>query len=118
MSAPQVAWQNRLRRIAALIRKETRQIVRDPSTLIIAVILPMTLLFLFGYGVSFDARRIEIGLVIEEATPEAASFTTSLTSSPCSPRARRATGTGSKVILSPGASTASSCWQPDFRPRP
>ena len=82
MSAPPVVWQNRLRRIAALIRKETRQIVRDPSTFIIAVILPMTLLFLFGYGVSFDARRIEIGLVIEEATPEAASFTTSLTSSP------------------------------------
>lgn len=82
MSAPRVASGDRRRRIAALIRKETRQILRDPSTLIIAVILPMTLLFLFGYGVSFDARRIEIGLVIEEPTPEAASFSTSLTSSP------------------------------------
>ena len=72
----------RVRRIAALIRKETRQIVRDPGSLIIAVILPLTLLFLFGYGVSFDARRIEIGLVVEDATPEVGSFTASLTSSP------------------------------------
>ena len=72
---------DRRRRIAALIRKETRQIVRDPSSLIIAVILPLTLLFLFGYGVSFDARRINIGLVIEEPAPETGSFTASLTSS-------------------------------------
>jgi ABC-2 type transport system permease protein len=81
MSAPEATSANRLRRIAALIRKETRQILRDPSTVIIAVILPLTLLFLFGYGVSFDARRIEIGLVIEEPTPETGSFTASLTNS-------------------------------------
>jgi ABC-2 type transport system permease protein len=71
----------RFRRIAALIRKETRQIARDPSTIVIAVILPLTLLFLFGYGVTFDARRIEIGLVVEDPTPETGSFTASLTSS-------------------------------------
>jgi ABC-2 type transport system permease protein len=73
---------DRFRRIVALIRKETRQIVRDPSTVIIAIILPLTLLFLFGYGVSFDARRIEIGLVIEDPTPQTSSFTASLTNSP------------------------------------
>ncbi len=73
---------DRSRRIVALIRKETRQIVRDPSTVIIAIILPLTLLFLFGYGVSFDARRIEIGLVIEDPTPQTSSFTASLTNSP------------------------------------
>ena len=73
---------DRVRRIGALIRKELRQIVRDPSTIIIAIILPLTLLFLFGYGVSFDARRIEIGLVIEDSTPETGSFTASLTNSP------------------------------------
>ena len=73
---------DRFRRIGALIRKEIRQIVRDPSTVIIAIILPLTLLFLFGYGVSFDARRIEIGLVIENPTPETSSFTASLTNSP------------------------------------
>jgi ABC-2 type transport system permease protein len=81
MSAPEAASADRRRRIIALIRKETRQIMRDPSTVIIAVILPLTLLFLFGYGVSFDARRIEIGLVIEDTSPETGSFTASLTNS-------------------------------------
>lgn len=71
-----------LRRVAALMRKEMRQILRDPSTLIIAVVLPLTLLFLFGYGVSFDARRIEIGLVVEEPTPETGSLAASLLNSP------------------------------------
>jgi ABC-2 type transport system permease protein len=71
-----------LRRIVALIRKEMHQIVRDPSTIIIAIVLPLTLLFLFGYGVSFDARRIEIGLVIENPTPQTNSFAASLTNSP------------------------------------
>ena len=73
---------DRVRRISALIRKESRQIMRDPSSLIIAVILPLTLLFLFGYGVSFDARRIAIGLVVENPTPETGSFTASLVNSP------------------------------------
>jgi ABC-2 type transport system permease protein len=82
MSLPDAASSYRYRRILALIRKEGRQIVRDPSTIIIAVILPLTLLFLFGYGVSFDARRIQIGLVVENATPETGSFTASLVSSP------------------------------------
>lgn len=70
-----------LRRVGALMHKEMRQILRDPSTIIIAVVLPLTLLFLFGYGVSFDARRIEIGLVIEEPTPDTGSFTASLLNS-------------------------------------
>ncbi|HRN87376.1 MAG TPA: ABC transporter permease [Hyphomicrobium sp.] len=81
MKTTRVASADRVRRILALIRKESRQVVRDPSTIIIAVILPLTLLFLFGYGVSFDARRIPIGLVVEDATPATGSFTASLTNS-------------------------------------
>jgi len=82
MSALEPASADRFRRIIALVRKETRQILRDPSTIIIAVVLPLTLLFLFGYGVSFDARRIDVGLVIENPTPETGSFAASLTNSP------------------------------------
>ncbi len=82
MSALDPASADRFRRIIALVRKETCQILRDPSTIIIAVVLPLTLLFLFGYGVSFDARRIDVGLVIENPTPETGSFAASLTNSP------------------------------------
>src|SRR5699024_3632556 len=59
----------RARRFAALVRKETRHVVRDPRRILIAFVLPLVLLFIFGYGVSLDASRIRVGLVIEKSTP-------------------------------------------------
>jgi ABC-2 type transport system permease protein len=50
------------RRYIALFTKETRQIVRDPSTALIAFVLPLLLLFLFGYGVNLDTARTRIGI--------------------------------------------------------
>ena len=50
----------KLRRVTALMAKEFVQILRDPSSLLIAFVLPMILLFLFGYGVSLDARQVKI----------------------------------------------------------
>ena len=67
-----------LRRIWALTRKETLQVVRDPSSLVVAFILPAILLTLFGFGVSFDATRVRVGLVVEDPTPETSLFVASL----------------------------------------
>ena len=53
------------RRFTALLHKETIQIVRDPSSILIAFVLPLILLFLFGYGVSLDANVIRLGIVAE-----------------------------------------------------
>jgi ABC-2 type transport system permease protein len=69
-------------RIRALIRKESLQIVRDPSSIAIAFVLPMVLLFIFGYGVSLDAKKIPIALVVEEPSGLTASFTAAFTQSP------------------------------------
>jgi len=57
-------------RLRGLIRKESLQILRDPSSISIAFIMPVVLLFLFGYGVSLDAKHIPVGFVIEQ--PDAA----------------------------------------------
>jgi ABC-2 type transport system permease protein len=57
------------RRLATLVRKESLQVVRDPSSILIAFVLPALLLFLFGYGVSLDTARTRVGLVIESQTP-------------------------------------------------
>ena len=59
----------RARRFTALVRKESLQVIRDPSSILIAFVLPLILLVIFGYGVSLDATRTRIGLVIENATP-------------------------------------------------
>ncbi len=53
-------------RLFGLIRKEVWQIIRDPSSIAIAFIMPLILLLLFGYGVSLDAKHIPIGIVIEQ----------------------------------------------------
>lgn len=46
--------------ILAVLRKETREILRDPYTLGIALVLPLIQLFLFAYGVNTDVRDIQL----------------------------------------------------------
>ena len=55
-----------LRRILAMLSKEARQILRDPSSFLIAFVLPVLLLFLFGYGINLDTGRTPIGLVMRD----------------------------------------------------
>ena len=54
-----------LSRLFALVRKESLQAIRDPSTILIAFVLPVVLLFLFAYAVSLDVREVRIGVVLE-----------------------------------------------------
>jgi ABC-2 type transport system permease protein len=68
-------------RLKALIVKEGYQIVRDPSTILICVLLPLLLLFLYGYGVSLDLDHLRIGVVMEETAPEAQTLLESFTNS-------------------------------------
>jgi ABC-2 type transport system permease protein len=60
-----------LRRLAALSRKEGAQILRDPSTFLIAFVLPMILLFLFGYAVSLDSTRTRVAVVLQDSSAPA-----------------------------------------------
>ncbi len=53
-------------RLPALLRKEALQIIRDPSAILIAFVLPPLMLFLFGTAVSFDATRLPIALVMQD----------------------------------------------------
>jgi ABC-2 type transport system permease protein len=73
---------NRLRRMSALIRKEFTQIRRDPSSLMIAFVLPVILLFLYGFGVSLDAREIKIGVAIQDPGKDADSLAAAFLASP------------------------------------
>jgi len=61
-------------RLRGMVRKESLQILRDPSSIAIAVVMPVALLLLFGYGVSLDARHIPLALVIEQPDANSASF--------------------------------------------
>ncbi|MCE5388448.1 MAG: ABC transporter permease [Acidithiobacillus sp.] len=63
-----------LRRLGGLVHKEFLQIRRDPSAIGIAFFLPLFLLFLFGYGVSLDAHRVPIAVVVDHPTPQTSAF--------------------------------------------
>jgi ABC-2 type transport system permease protein len=62
-------------RMRGLVRKEFLQVIRDPSSIAIAFLMPVVLLFLFGYGVSLDAEHVPIALVVEHPDADTASFT-------------------------------------------
>jgi ABC-2 type transport system permease protein len=61
-------------RLRGMIRKESLQILRDPSSIAIAFVLPVILLLLFGFGVSLDAKNIRLALVVEQADSNTASL--------------------------------------------
>ncbi len=63
----------KFRRVVALVRKESRQIFRDPSSVAIGVVLPVILILLFGYGLSLDVTNIPVAVVLEGPTPDATS---------------------------------------------
>jgi ABC-2 type transport system permease protein len=67
MSAPALPHRPQLdlRRLRALVRKEALQVVRDPSAILIAFVLPVVLLFLFAFAVSLDVRDVRLGVVLE-----------------------------------------------------
>ncbi len=60
-----------LRRIRALVRKETWQLLRDPSSIAIGIVMPVALLILFGYGINLDVRNVPVAIVMEENSAEA-----------------------------------------------
>lgn len=62
------------KRLWALVLKESLQAMRDPSTLLIAFVLPIVLLFLFAYAVSLDVRAVRIGVVQESESASAHSL--------------------------------------------
>jgi ABC-2 type transport system permease protein len=69
-------------RLHGILRKEMLQIRRDPSSIALAIVLPMALLFLFGYGVSLDAENVPIAIVLDAQSPAARELSARFDGSP------------------------------------
>jgi ABC-2 type transport system permease protein len=61
-------------RFFAIFRKEVLQIRRDPLSVGILVLVPVLLLALYGYVLSFDVKHIPLGVLDEDRTPESRAF--------------------------------------------
>ena len=53
-------------RTRGFLKKEILQIRRDPSSLLLGIVMPVVLLFIFGYGVSLNPKNVPIVVVIED----------------------------------------------------
>ncbi|MDO4588091.1 MAG: ABC transporter permease [Planctomycetia bacterium] len=61
-------------RLATLIVKEGKQLLRDPFSIILGILLPIIMLLICGFGMSTDIRNIPLAIVI----PETSKYTTQL----------------------------------------
>jgi len=67
-------WSAKLRRIRSLTLKETRQVLRDPSSIAIGIVFPLMMILLFGYGLSLDVSRVAVATVDEDASSDSAAL--------------------------------------------
>lgn len=64
--------------VKTFVKKEFKQIIRDISSILIAFVLPLILLFLFSFGVNFDTNTVKIGIVDQSNSVESRNFIQSL----------------------------------------
>jgi len=57
-------------KILNIARKEMYHILRDPRSLIIAILMPIMMTFLYGYAINLDIKNIELGVLDQDQTME------------------------------------------------
>ena len=72
----------KLRRLTALVRKETYQLFRDPSVLAIGIVIPVLLILLFGFALSLDVKNVPVAVVLERPSPAATELAAGFALSP------------------------------------
>lgn len=71
-----------MRRFLAILKKEFRQIRRDPLSLGLLVFVPAMLLMLYGYALSFDVKHIRVAILDEDRSRESRALQDSLFQNP------------------------------------
>ncbi|HVS77012.1 MAG TPA: ABC transporter permease [Steroidobacteraceae bacterium] len=66
-SRPRSKWQ----RVLALVKKETRQMIRDPASIAVGIVLPVVLILLFGFGLSLDVKNVPLAVVLQDSSAPA-----------------------------------------------
>jgi len=61
-------------RIVAMTRKEVLQILRDPRSLLIILVIPLVQLFIFGYAVNLDVKHVPLCIYDRDGTQTSQDF--------------------------------------------
>ncbi|MCB9896525.1 MAG: ABC transporter permease [Planctomycetes bacterium] len=100
MSSPRA---RSLLRLRGLLRKELLQVRRDPSSILLAVVMPVVLLFLFGYGVSLDPLEVPLAVVADDSSAPARDLLARFASTPYFDVVTAATMDEASALLEGGA---------------
>lgn len=68
-------------RLFAIARKEWIQLRRDPRSLVLAFAMPVVLLLLFGYAITWDVRNIAMVVVDQDRTAQSRALVDAFTAS-------------------------------------
>ncbi|GAB6037931.1 ribosome-associated ATPase/putative transporter RbbA [Fundidesulfovibrio butyratiphilus] len=69
------------RRLLAYAGREAREIVRDPVRLIISLLGSVILLFILGFGITFDVEDLKFAVLDRDQSPESRDYTRNLSGS-------------------------------------
>jgi ABC-2 type transport system permease protein len=69
-------------RLRGLLRKEIKHVLRDPSAIMIAFLMPVVLLLVQGFGISLDANHMPLAVVIQAPEQTARGMLQALDASP------------------------------------
>lgn len=69
------------RRMWAYARRETMEIKRDPIRLAFALLGPILLMIVFGYGITFDVENLPYAVLDRDQTPQSRSYLENLSGS-------------------------------------
>lgn len=61
-------------KVAAVAKKEILHIIRDPRSLIMAIAMPMVLLFLFGYAITLDINNVTMSVCDNDKSAKSREF--------------------------------------------
>ncbi len=91
-------------RLRGLLVKEVTQVRRDPSSLLIAFLLPLVLLLINGFSITLDARAVRLAVVIDAPTAPTQDLFQAMAASPyLAPILVATTADGARLIASGSA---------------
>jgi ABC-2 type transport system permease protein len=70
-----------MRRIWAVAAKEFLHILRDPRSLMLAILQPLIMILLYGYAIDMDIKRLRVGILDLDHTAESVDFVRRMSSS-------------------------------------
>jgi ABC-2 type transport system permease protein len=69
-------------RMRGLLRKEVKHVLRDPSSILTAILMPIVLLLVNGFGISLDAYRMPVAVVVSAPEESARGMLQAMDASP------------------------------------